>query len=33
LAITPDVQLIIDPPFNPGKNVIAVFGIRARLAF
>jgi porin len=33
LAITPDVQLIIDPPSNHGKNVIAVFGIRARLAF
>jgi porin len=33
LAITPDVQLIIDPPSNTNKNIIAVFGIRARLAF
>jgi len=33
LALTPDVQLIINPPSNPGRNVIAVFGIRARLAF
>jgi porin len=34
LAITPDVQLIIEPPFNPERDaVIAVFGVRARLAF
>ena len=34
LAVTPDVQLIIEPPFNPERPaVIAVFGIRARLAF
>jgi porin len=33
LAITPDLQLVIDPPFNPGKDVIAVFGVRARLSF
>ncbi len=33
LAITPDVQLIINPPFNTDKDVIAVFGVRARLAF
>ena len=33
VAITPDVQLIINPPFNTDKDVIAVFGVRARLAF
>ena len=33
LAITPDVQLIINPPFNSDEDVIAVFGVRARLAF
>ncbi len=33
LAITPDVQLIIYPSSNTNKDVIAVFGIRARLAF
>lgn len=32
-AITPDLQLIIDPPFDPDERVIAVFGLRARLAF
>ncbi len=33
LAITPDVQLIIDPALNPDEDVIAVFGLRARLTF
>ncbi|UCH23201.1 MAG: carbohydrate porin [Deltaproteobacteria bacterium] len=32
LAITPDVQLIIDPALNPDENTIWVFGLRARLA-
>jgi porin len=32
-ALTPDVQLIGDPSFGTGRDVIAVFGIRARLAF
>jgi porin len=32
LAITPDVQLIIDPALNPQESSIWVFGIRARLA-
>jgi porin len=32
-ALTPDVQLIVDPSFDVGDNVVAVFGIRARLAF
>ncbi len=31
LAITPDVQLIIDPALNPDENVLWVFGLRARL--
>lgn len=33
LAITPNVQLIIDPARNPDEDVIGVFGIRSRLAF
>ena len=32
LAITPDVQLIIDPSNNPDDDFIAVLGIRARVA-
>lgn len=32
LAITPDVQLLIDPALNPDKSEIWVFGLRARLA-
>lgn len=31
LAITPDVQLIIDPALNPEEDTIWVFGLRARL--
>jgi porin len=30
--ITPDVQLIIQPSLNPQQDVIAVFGIRGRVA-
>jgi porin len=30
--ITPDVQLIIQPSLNPDQDVIAVFGIRGRVA-
>ena len=33
LAITPDIQLIINPALNPDENVLAVFGLRARLSF
>lgn len=33
LAITPDMQLVIDPPLEPERNVVAVFGVRTRLAF
>jgi len=32
LAITPDVQLIINPALNPDESSIWVFGLRARLA-
>ena len=31
LALTPDLQLLIDPALNPDEDLIAVFGIRARL--
>lgn len=30
--VTPDVQLIIEPSLNPDEDVIAVFGIRGRVA-
>ena len=33
LAITPDVQLIVDPALNPDEDSIWVFGLRGRLAF
>lgn len=33
LAITPDVQCLVHPALNPGKDVVWVFGLRARLAF
>jgi porin len=32
LAITPSVQLLIDPAINPEENTIWLFGLRARLA-
>ncbi|MCP4784359.1 MAG: carbohydrate porin [Fuerstiella sp.] len=32
LAITPDVQLIVDPALNPTTDVLALFGIRLRAA-
>jgi len=32
LAITPSVQLLIDPALNPSEDQIWVFGLRARLA-
>jgi len=33
LAITPDVQFLINPALNPDEDNIWVFGLRARLAF
>jgi porin len=32
LAITPDVQLIVDPLLNPGEDSIYIAGVRARLS-
>ena len=32
IAITPDVQLLINPALNPDEDTIWVFGLRARLA-
>ena len=33
LAVTPDIQLIVDPALNPTVDVLAFFGIRLRAAF
>ena len=33
IAITPDVQFLINPALNPDEDNIWVFGLRARLAF
>ncbi len=33
LAITPDIQLIVDPALNPNTDVLALFGVRLRAAF
>jgi len=33
LTITPDVQVVFNPALNPDKNVIAIFGLRARISF
>ena len=33
LTITPDMQLLVNPANNPDEEVIAIFGIRARLSF
>jgi porin len=33
LAVTPNVQLIVDPALNPGTDVIGFFGIRLRATF
>ena len=32
LAITPDLQLLLDPAMNPEHDSIWVYGVRARLA-
>ncbi|MCP4259968.1 MAG: carbohydrate porin, partial [Planctomycetes bacterium] len=31
LAITPSVQLLVDPSLNPNEDQIWIFGLRARL--
>jgi len=33
IAITPSVQLLIDPALKPEDDTSWVFGLRARLAF
>jgi porin len=33
IAITPSVQLLINPPLNPDQNQVWVAGVRARVAF
>lgn len=33
IAITPSVQLLINPPLNPDENQVWVAGVRARVAF
>lgn len=33
LQVVPDVQLLINPAFNPDEDRVWVFGLRARLAF
>jgi porin len=33
LAVTPDVQLVVDPALNPDESALAFFGIRFRAAF
>jgi porin len=32
-AVTPDFQLILNPSLDPGRDTLAVFSLRARLAF
>jgi len=33
LSITPDLQMLVDPALNPDKDLVAVFGVRARISF
>jgi porin len=33
LCLSPDVQVLIHPARNPDTDVVAVFGLRARLVF
>ena len=33
LAVTPDLQLIVDPALDPSQDVLALFGVRLRAAF
>jgi porin len=32
IAISPDIQLLINPALNPDEDIIAVFGLRGRVA-
>ena len=33
LTLTPDVQFLFDPAFNPDEDLIAIFGLRGRISF
>ena len=33
LALTPDLQFILDPALNPNDDFLFIFGLRLRLAF
>lgn len=33
LAVTPDIQVVVDPALNPQEDMLAFFGIRLRAAF
>ncbi len=33
LTVTPDIQFLFNPALNPDENLIAVWGLRTRLAF
>ncbi|MEM8669366.1 MAG: carbohydrate porin [Planctomycetota bacterium] len=33
LAVSPDIQLIVDPALDPSEDVLALFGLRLRAAF
>lgn len=33
LAVTPDVQLIVNPALNPGRDTVGLFSLRLRAAF
>lgn len=33
LAITPSLQVLVNPALNPGVNALTVFGLRGRIAF
>jgi porin len=33
LAVTPSLQVLIDPALNPNTNTLTVFGIRGRITF
>jgi len=32
-AITPDLQLLVEPANNPTEDIVAIFGLRARITF
>ena len=33
LALTPNLQLIVDPSLDPGDDLLPLLGIKARIAF